>query len=73
MRTMKRDGVALAYDEIGGGTPPILFVHGWGWDHTFLAPQMVLFSHDPRVVCVDLRGHGASDAASGIHDGRLCF
>jgi pimeloyl-ACP methyl ester carboxylesterase len=62
MKTMKRDGVALAYEEVGTGTPPILFVHGWGCDHTVFAPQASFFSRAHRVVSVDLRGHGASDA-----------
>jgi pimeloyl-ACP methyl ester carboxylesterase len=62
MKTMKRDGVGLAYDEVGSGSPPILFVHGWCGDHTVFAPQVEFFRRTHRVVSVDLRGHGASDA-----------
>jgi len=62
VKSMKRDGVALAYEELGSGTPPVLFVHGWGCDHTFLAPQAAFFGRNHRVVSVDLRGHGASEA-----------
>jgi pimeloyl-ACP methyl ester carboxylesterase len=62
MRAIIRDGIALAYEETGAGTPPVLLVHGWGCDHSFLAPQAEHFSRNHRVVSVDLRGHGASDA-----------
>jgi pimeloyl-ACP methyl ester carboxylesterase len=57
-----RDGVALAYEKAGRGDPPMLLVHGWGTDRTLLKP---LFEHartSHRVVAVDLRGFGESDA-----------
>jgi len=62
MKIMKRDEVTLAYEEDGTGAPPILFVHGWCCNHTFFAPQKAFFSRTHRVVSVDLRGHGASEA-----------
>jgi pimeloyl-ACP methyl ester carboxylesterase len=40
----------------------MLLVHGWSCDHTYFAPQFERFSRSHRVVAVDLRGHGASDA-----------
>ncbi len=55
------DGVALAYEEAGSGARPLLFVHGWTCDHTYLAPQLDHFRARHRVVAVDLRGHGQSD------------
>jgi pimeloyl-ACP methyl ester carboxylesterase len=62
MNILRRDGIALAHTESGSGTPPLVFVHGWTCDHTFFAPQVAHFSRSHRVVVVDLRGHGASDA-----------
>jgi pimeloyl-ACP methyl ester carboxylesterase len=56
-----RDGVALYYEDVGQGEPPILLVHGWMCDHTYFAPQAERFAPDHRVVSVDLRGHGRSD------------
>ena len=42
--------------------PPVLLVHGWCCDHTYLAPQFEHFARrGHRVVAVDLRGHGRSD------------
>jgi pimeloyl-ACP methyl ester carboxylesterase len=61
MQRLRRDGVALAYEEAGSGDPPILLVHGWCCDHTHFTPQFEYFCHNHRVVAVDLRGHGQSD------------
>lgn len=55
----------LAFAEAGNGAPPVLFVHGWTCDHTYFAPQFDHFGRDHRVVAVDLRGHGASEAPEG--------
>jgi pimeloyl-ACP methyl ester carboxylesterase len=62
MQLIKNEGVALAYKDINRDASPMLFVHGWGCDHTALAPQAEYFSRSHRVVSVDLRGHGRSDA-----------
>jgi pimeloyl-ACP methyl ester carboxylesterase len=63
MQKLNRDDVALHFKDEGSGTaPPLLFVHGWGCDHTFFAPQQAHFSHFQRTIAVDLRGHGASSA-----------
>ena len=61
MEQLNREGVALAYEEVGLGEPPLLFVHCWCGDHTFFAGQVEHFRRSHRVVAVDLRGHGASD------------
>lgn len=61
MPRLDRAGVGLYYEEAGSGTPPLLLVHGWCCDHTYLAPQFAHFQRAHRVVTVDLRGHGQSD------------
>jgi pimeloyl-ACP methyl ester carboxylesterase len=61
MQVLSRDGVRLAYEEQGSGSPPMVLVHGWACDHTYFAPQAEHFSPRHRVVSVDLRGHGESD------------
>jgi pimeloyl-ACP methyl ester carboxylesterase len=61
MEKVTRDGVTLAYDDVGSGEPPLVFVHGWTCDHTYFAPQVDYFSRDHRTIAVDLRGHGESD------------
>lgn len=61
MQKLDRDGVMLAYEEAGSGVPPMLFVHGFGGDHSHFAPQFDYFRRSHRVVAVDRRGHGQSD------------
>lgn len=65
MQHLVRDGVRLGYETAGEGEPAMLFVHGWTCDHTFFAPQFEYFSARRRVIAVDLRGHGESDAPAG--------
>jgi pimeloyl-ACP methyl ester carboxylesterase len=62
MNRLKRDDVTLAFQEVGSGALPVLLVHGWACDHSFLAPQLAFFGRAHRSVAVDLRGHGMSDA-----------
>jgi len=61
---LTRDGVKLYYDETGSG-PTMVFIHGWCCNRTYFAPQYEHFSKRQRVITVDLRGHGESDAPEG--------
>src|SRR5262245_41821737 len=54
------DGVRLAYDTAGRGEPPVVFVHGWGGDRSYFAPQVTHFADRHAVATLDLRGHGES-------------
>ena len=58
MSQVRRNGIALFYQEAGGGELPLVFVHGWCCDHTYFASQFEHFRRKHRVVTVDLRGHG---------------
>jgi pimeloyl-ACP methyl ester carboxylesterase len=62
VQLLDRNGTTLAYEATGTGDPPFVFVHGWTCNHTHFAPQVAHFGRRHRVVAVDLRGHGASDA-----------
>lgn len=44
----------------GYGTPPIVFVHGFGCAHADWDAQVTHFAPSHQIVAVDLRGHGAS-------------
>jgi pimeloyl-ACP methyl ester carboxylesterase len=61
MNYLNKDGVTLAYEDTNDDLPPLL-VHGCGCDHRSLAAQAEFFRNSRRVVSVDLRGHGGSDA-----------
>lgn len=62
MSNLNKNGVALAYQDRGAGSRAIVSIHRLGFDHTTLGPQIELFSWTHRVIAMDLRGHGASDA-----------
>jgi pimeloyl-ACP methyl ester carboxylesterase len=68
---LARDGARLAHFEAGPPSspkdppskdPPLVLVNGWTGDHGIFAPQIIHFSQTRRVVAVNLRGHGRSDA-----------
>jgi len=67
MLTTTRDGVKIAYEERGTGSPAFVFVHGWTCNRSFFAPQAEAFAKRHRVVSVDLRGHGESDKPQGVY------
>ena len=53
------DGLELAYDEAGSGTP-LLLVHGWPVDRTMWAGQLGGLGTYARILAPDLRGFGGS-------------
>jgi pimeloyl-ACP methyl ester carboxylesterase len=59
---LQRDGIALGYADAGDGAPPIALVHGWATDRGVMAPLFEHLQRAHRVVSVDLRGFGDSDA-----------
>jgi pimeloyl-ACP methyl ester carboxylesterase len=62
---LARDGVRLAHFEAGPEVPngpPLVLINGWTGDHGIFTPQIAHFARSRRVVAVNLRGHGASDA-----------
>ena len=70
MAKLNVEGAALAYDEMGAGSPAFLFVHGWGCDRSVWAAQMAEISTDHRAVAVDLRGRGESSPIPPFGVGR---
>lgn len=56
-------GVRLAYVEVGSG-PTLLLIHGLGASKSDFDRQLDYFARIFRVIAVDLRGHGESDAAA---------
>ena len=58
------DGVRLHVREWGPATcPPFVFLHGWSQSHLCWAAQTASTLRDEfRLVAVDLRGHGMSEA-----------
>jgi pimeloyl-ACP methyl ester carboxylesterase len=57
-----RDGITLAYEDAGAGEPTVVLVHGIACHRAFMAPQVRALRGHYRVLAIDLRGHGDSDA-----------
>ncbi len=62
MTRLTRDGVALGYEQAGTGEPTLVLVHGIACNRAFMGPQLRRFQSSHKVLAVDLRGHGDSDA-----------
>jgi non-heme chloroperoxidase len=61
-------GVKLHVREYGKSTGvPILLIHGWSQSHLCWSKQYEsALKDDTRIVALDLRGHGMSDAPADI-------
>jgi 3-oxoadipate enol-lactonase len=55
------NGISLAYSDKGTGVP-IVFLHAFPLNRTMWAQQEATVSEEFRVITIDLRGHGESDA-----------
>lgn len=65
MRVTASDGARLAVADAGPrGAPAVVFLHSIGCDGGMWAAQVAALAGH-RTICVDLRGHGASDAPAG--------
>ena len=55
------NGITIAYSDRGTGLP-IVFLHAFPLNRAMWATQEHALSSQFRVITVDLRGHGESDA-----------
>ena len=59
------DGTRISVTERGSG-PPVVLLAGWGLSHrTWAEPARWIERAGHRTICVDLRGHGDSEAPVG--------
>ena len=54
------NGTTLCYDDVGKGSIPILFIHGFPFDKSSWQPQLEFLSKTHRVLAYDIRGFGKS-------------
>jgi pimeloyl-ACP methyl ester carboxylesterase len=62
--------VQLYYEEFGKGFP-VVFLHGFPFDHTIWEPLVPLISDQARLILPDLRGLGRSPVPDGVNSMRL--
>src|SRR5512133_1931525 len=67
---MERNPVDLYYEEHGQGMP-VIFLHGFPFDHSIWEPLVPLLSKDVRLILPDLRGFGRSPVTDDIYTMRL--
>lgn len=56
------NGLRIAYEDVGHGSPAVVLIHGAFGNRTYYAAQMKYLAQRHRVLALDLRGHGESDA-----------
>src|SRR5512133_3839444 len=67
---MEINPVDLYYEEHGQGTP-VIFLHGFPFDHTIWKPIVPLLKNEARLILPDLRGFGKSPVPDGVYTMRL--
>ncbi len=55
------DGLHIAYEDMGSGSPAVVLIHGAFGNRFHYAPQIEHLERRHRVLALDLRGHGESD------------
>lgn len=63
-RWVPTNAITLHAVDVGQG-PPLVFLHGLGWDATLWASAARRFDDRYRVIAGDTRGHGRSDKPAG--------
>lgn len=67
---MELKPVDLFYEEYGQGIP-VIFLHGFPFDHTIWNPIVPLLEREARLILPDLRGFGRSPVTDDVYTMRL--
>jgi len=58
------NGTKICYDDFGTGLEPIIFLHGFPFDKSAWKPQIDFLKNTYRVIAIDIRGFGKSNAGN---------
>ena len=58
--SIKINNLEVSYNDVGEGTIPIIFIHGFPFDKTMWQRQMYFLKSSNRVIAYDLKGFGES-------------
>lgn len=56
------NGLTISYDDLGIGSIPVIFIHGFPFNKISWYPQMEFLKTSHRVIAYDIRGFGKSTA-----------
>jgi pimeloyl-ACP methyl ester carboxylesterase len=72
MKTARANGLDIGYWRGGkAAAPPVLFLHGLGWDSALWWPFVERYLDRFDVICPDTRGHGISSKTPGPYSIQL--
>ncbi|MCA9981247.1 MAG: alpha/beta hydrolase [Anaerolineales bacterium] len=58
MPTFQVNNQEIFYEDTGGSGPPLVFLHGFLFDHTMFKAQVEMLTPDYRCIQIDTRGFG---------------
>ena len=70
MAKTRINNIEIAYDDTGSG-PAVVLVHGYPFNRSLWTEQVSALADRYRVVALDLRGHGESEASTGASTMKL--
>ena len=59
---VKANGIEICYDDLGAGSLPVIFIHGFPFNKSSWQPQLDTLQQQFRVIAYDNRGFGQSEA-----------
>jgi len=70
MAKTRINNIEIAYDDTGSG-PAVVLIHGYPFNRSLWTEQVSALADRYRVVALDLRGHGESEASTGASTMKL--
>ncbi len=58
---IKVNDLTICYDDLGTGSIPVIFIHGFPFDKSMWHAQMEALKHNNRVISYDIRGFGKTN------------